>query len=300
LDDCAEIGVRGISLVSDGESTMNPHYVYFINYCKSKGIDVAMGSNGYLLTKDVLEKILPDMTYLRFNITAGEPKRYAKIHGVPESWFHQVCRNIKDAMEIKKKHNLPVTIGMQMVLLPKYADQIIPLAKLGKQLHPDYLVIKHCTDDEKGSLGVDYGGYKNLYDTLKESETYSDESYLVKVKWSKIEAEGKRDYEQCYGVPFHLQISGSGLVAPCGSLFNEKYKKYHIGNFVDQRFKDIVFSDKYWKIMDELASDKFNAKTMCACLCLQHKTNEVLDKYKKGEISLEKPESSIPMHLNFI
>ena len=39
---------------------------------------------------------------------------------------------------IKKKNNLSVTIGMQMVLMPKDADQIIPLAKLGKELRPDY------------------------------------------------------------------------------------------------------------------------------------------------------------------
>ena len=35
------------------------------------------------------------------------------------------------------------------------------LAKLGKKLRPDYLVIKHCSDDEDGSLGVNYDGYDN-------------------------------------------------------------------------------------------------------------------------------------------
>ena len=41
-----------------------------------------------------------------------------------------------------------------------------------------------------------------------------------------------------------IQISGSGLVAPCGGLFNEKYKKFHIGNICDTRFKDIWQSEK--------------------------------------------------------
>ena len=300
LDDCAQMGVRGISLVSDGESTVNPIFADSIVYGFQKGISMAMGTNGYILNKEILEKILPAMTYLRFNITAGEPKRYAQIHGVPEKWYYQVIQNIKDAMEIKRKNNLEVTIGLQMVLTPQYEDQIIPLAKLGKELRPDYLVIKHCTDDESGSLGVDYSGYKKTYETLKEAETYSDEGYLVKVKWSKIEAEGQREYERCYGTPLHLQISGSGLVAPCGGLFNEKYKRYHIGNFVDTRFKDIVFSDRYWEVMKELESERFNAKTMCACLCLQHKTNEILDQYKKGLIELNQPTGPRPQHINFI
>jgi len=300
IDDCAEIGVKGISLVSDGESTINPAYVHTITYGHSKGISMASGTNGYLLTEDVLEEILPCLTYLRFNITAGEPKRFGEIMGVKEEWFYQVKANIQKAVEIKKKRNLDVTIGLQMVLMPEFADQIIPLTKLGKELRPDYLVIKHCSDDEFGSLGVQYDKYKEMYDLLKEAESYSDEEYLVKVKWSKIEAEGKREYSQCFGPPFILQISGSGLIAPCGMLFNERYDKFHIGNIVTDSFKDIVFSDRYWEVMNELSSPRFNAKTMCGTLCLQHKTNEILDGINKGNIELKAPQGQMPQHINFI
>lgn len=300
LDDCAEIGVKGISFVSDGESTLSPSCVYSIKYGHNKGISMALGTNGYLLTEDILKEILPCLTYLRFNISAGEPKRYAEIMGVPEEWFYRVKENIKKAIEIKKQRGLSVTIGMQMVLRPEFADQILPLARLGKEIRPDYLVIKHCSDDENGALKVDYKEYKNLYDILKTAEQLSDDKYLVKAKWSKIKSEGKRDYERCYGAPFLLQLSGSGLVAPCGCLFNEKYKKYHIGNFIDTPFREIVFSDRYWEIMNELASSEFNAKTMCGTLCVQDKVNEALDKYKKGSIQLDKPTGDPPMHINFI
>lgn len=300
LDDCAEIGVRGISLVSDGESTINPIFPDVILYCKAKGVSMALATHGLMLTRSVLEKILPALTYLRFNISAAEPKRYAQIHGVPAEWYFKVIQNIKDAIIIKRNKRLDVTIGLQMVLTPNYGDQILPLARLTKELTPDYLIIKHCTDDEAGSLGIDYNAYEKLYGTLKEAEKLSDESCIIKVKWSKITARGQRGYERCYGPPFHLQISGSGLVAPCGGFFNEKYKRYHIGNFVDSRFKDIVFSDRYWEVMAELASERFNAKTMCACLCLQHKSNEVLDNYKKGQIDLKKPEGPPPIHIDFI
>jgi len=300
LDDCARIGVKAISFVSDGESSISPAYAFSIKYGHQKGISMASGTNGYVLTEDMLKEILPCLTYLRFNISAGKPKRFSEIMGVPEKWFGQVVGNIKKAIEIKKKDRLPVTIGMQMVLMPEFKDQVLPLARLGKELRPDYLVIKHCSDDESGALGVNYSGYKELYGLLKEAEALSDDDYLVKIKWSKIESEGKRDYEQCYGAPFLLQLSGSGLVAPCGCLFNEKYKKYHIGNIIDQSFGDIVFSDRYWEVMNELASPRFNARTMCGTLCVQHKVNEALDKYKKGLIKLDKPSGEPPVHLNFI
>jgi MoaA/NifB/PqqE/SkfB family radical SAM enzyme len=300
LDDCKEIGVKGISLVSDGESTLSPVFVDSIVHGSKNGINMAVGTNAYVLNERKLEEILPHLTYLRVNISAGEPKRYAQIMGVREDSFHRVCENIRTMMRIKKEKNLNVTIGLQMVLMPQDADQIMPLARLGKELRPDYLVIKHCSDNEDGFLGVDYSGYKKLYDTLHEAESLSDEGYQVTVKWSKIQDEGTRSYQRCYGAPFLLQISGSGLVAPCGMFFNEQYKKFHIGNICTERFKDMFYGEKYWEVMNYLASPDFNAQKMCGTLCLQHKVNEFLDGRQKGQIGVAKPTGITPEHLNFV
>lgn len=237
LDDAAEIGVRAVSFVSDGESTCSPYLYDAILRGKANNLDMALGTNGYLLREDKLAEVLSSLTYLRFNISAAEPERYAQIMGCKEECFAKVCNIVRECVRIKKESNLPVTIGLQMVLLPSFADQIIPLAKIGKDLGVDYLVIKHCSDDENGSLGVDYSRYFSLVSTLKEAEGLSTDKYLVRAKWSKILSGGGRKYKQCYGPAFIMQFSGSGLVAPCGMLFNKKYKSFHIGNIVDTPFK---------------------------------------------------------------
>lgn len=301
LDDAAEIGVKGISLVSDGESTCSPHYKDAILRGAENGVDMALGTNGALLNEEVLESILPVLTYLRFNISAGEPERYAHIMGTKIENFHAVSDNIRKAVEIKRKGNLPVTIGLQMVLMPEFSDQIMPLTELGKELGVDYLVIKHTSDDEFGSLGIDYSKYHDMVEILKEAEGKSTESYLVKTKWSKILSDGKRSYSKCYGPPFIIQLSGSGLVAPCGMLFNDRYKeKYHIGNIAEKSFKEIWESDRYWEVMDRIASDEFDAKTMCGTLCLQHKVNEMLYKIKEEGSAFPESSEEPPMHINFI
>jgi len=301
LEDCAEIGVKGISLVSDGESTISPVFVDTVTRGSELGLSMATGTNGFVLTRRRLEEVLPHLTYLRINISAGEKERYAEIMGVKEKWFDRVCQNITDMVEIKRRDNLNVTIGLQMVLMPEYADQVLPLARLGKKLRPDYLIIKHCSDDEDGTLGVDYSGYEKVYDTLHQAESLSDDEYKVVVKWSKIKANGERSYQRCYGAPFMLQMSGSGLVAPCGMLFNERYKKFHIGNICETRFRDIWASDRYWEVMNYLASPKFNAQKMCGSLCLQHKVNETLDEYQKGRFAFpDLIKKSPPQHINFI
>ena len=302
LEDCAEIGVKGISFVSDGESTISPVFTDACKYGHELGLSMAVGTNAFVLTKNRLEDVMPYLTYLRVNFSAGEKKRYAEIMGVKESSYDRVCQNIRDMVEIKKQNNLKVTIGMQMVLMPEDADQIIPLAKLGKELRPDYVIIKHCSDNEDGGLGILYDEYEKLYPLLKEAEGYSAETYKCVIKWSKIKDKGnnKRSYQRCYGAPFMIQLSGSGLVAPCGGLFNEKYKKFHIGNICETRFKDIWKSDKYWEVMNYLSSPKFNAQKMCASLCLQHKVNESLDNYVKGKGDLNQPDTESPEHINFI
>ena len=50
-----------------------------------------------------------------------------------------------------------------MVLLPEFKDEILPFAKLAVDLGVDYGVIKHCSDDEFGTLGVDYSKYEDMY-----------------------------------------------------------------------------------------------------------------------------------------
>lgn len=300
LDDAAEIGVKAVSFVSDGESTCSPHLYDAILRGRRNGLDMALGTNGYLLKDERLGEVLPALTYLRFNISAADRDRYAQIHGCPTECYDKVLATVRKSVEIKKKEKLPVTLGLQMVLLPEFRDQIIPLARLGRELGVDYLVIKHCSDDENSSLGVDYSRYEVLVDVLKEAEELSSGDYLVRAKWSKILSGGKRCYSRCYGPPFIMQFSGSGLVAPCGMLFNSRYRKYHIGNIAETSFKELWKGERYWEVVRLIASEQFDARSMCGSLCLQHKVNEYLWALKQGSALPSRKTGLPPMHINFI
>jgi len=300
LDDAALIGVKAISFVGDGESSCSPHLYDAIARGKANGLDMALGTNGYLLKEEKLEEMLAGLSYLRFNISAGEPARYAQIMGSDEEAFHKVRAIIRKCVEIKKAGKLSVTLGLQMVLMPDFKDQILPLAWLAKELGADYLVIKHCSDNEAGALGVAYSEYDGLFPLLKQAEVMSDERTLIKVKWSKILSRGIRRYQQCFGPPFIIQLSGSGLVAPCGMLFNRKFRKYHIGNIVDTPFREIWKSERYWEVMGLIASPKFNIRNMCGTLCLQDRVNESLWDLKQGPAVLRKIPGPEPLHKNFI
>jgi MoaA/NifB/PqqE/SkfB family radical SAM enzyme len=283
LEDAAAIGVKGVSLISDGESTGVPYYAESIKYGASLGLQMGISSNGVTLTRDVLEDILPSLSYLRYNFSGGKRKRYAEIMGLKQIWFDRVVSSVKTSMEIKRRDNLPCTVNMQFVVRPVDGDQIVPFAKLAAEIRPDYGILKHCSDSSTNDLGVDYRKYSELFPLFQEAEGYSDKDFRIAVKWSRIQDEGKRDYQRCYGPPFILQMSGNGLIAPCGQKFNSKYQKFHMGRLSEMRFRDIFKSDRYWDIINYLASEDFDAQKDCGENCLQTNSNSWLNRYVNGQ-----------------
>jgi MoaA/NifB/PqqE/SkfB family radical SAM enzyme len=303
LDDFAEVGIRSVSLVSDGESTLSPAYVPFIQHAASLGIDVGNATNAWEWGPEKVDAILPHMTWIRFTVAAGRPESYAKImYKGPEHTevFDKAMRNIKYAVDLKKKLGLSVTLGIQMVLMPDLKDEIIPFAQLGLDLGVDYAVIKHCSDDEQGTLGIDYSQYEALHPLLEQAEAMSNEQTKVIVKWNKIKDGDKPSYKRFYGPQFLLQISGSGLVAPSGMFFNARYSKLHIGNFTEERFKEIFKSENYWRAMNYLASPAFDAQTMMGTLPIQHYVSAALDDHIKGSRKIQPGSGILPMHSNFL
>ncbi len=303
LDDFAEIGVKGVSLISDGESTISKAYVPFIQHAAKVGIDVGNATNGWEWEPEKIDQVLPYLKWVRFTVAAGTPEGYSKImFKGPEHTkvFDRAMSHIKYAVELKKKLKLNVTLGIQMVLMPEFKDEIIPFSKLAVDLGVDYGVIKHCSDDEFGSLGVDYSKYEAMYDLLNQAEKLSNENTKIVIKWSKIKDKGIPTYNRFYGPEFLLQISGSGLVAPSGMFFNARYSKFHMGNFTDERFINIFKSDRYRKIMDYLASPAFDAQTMMGTLPIQHYVSQALDNHLKGVSKISKAKGPEPLHVNFL
>lgn len=303
LDDFAEIGIKSVSLVSDGESTLSKAYVPFIQHAANLGIDVANATNGWEFEKEKVDQVLPHMTWIRFTVAAGTPEGYSKImYKGPEHTevFDRAMKNIRYAVELKKKLNLNVTLGIQMVLMPDFKDEILPFAKLAVDLGVDYGVIKHCSDDEVGTLGVDYSKYEEMFPLIEEAELMSNDQTKIIAKWNKIKDKGVSSYNRLYGPQFLLQLSGSGLIAPAGQFFNARYSKFHMGNLTEERFIDIFKSERYEKIMDYIASPNFDAQNMMGTLPITHYINVALNDHITGKARIIPNNGPKPLHVNFL
>ena len=91
-------------------------------------------------------------------------------------------RSVEKAIFIDDKSEGTSSAGREN----EFKDEILPFAQLGVDLGVDYAVIKHCSDDEEGSLGVDYSKYEDMYPLMEQAEKLSNDQTKVIVKWSKI------------------------------------------------------------------------------------------------------------------
>lgn len=288
MREAGEIGVRSMSFIGEAEPLLNPHVYEAIIEGKKAGVDISLGTNGILYDKGKYgEEALEYLTWIRFNISAASDESYRRIHSSKE--FSAAVEKIKFCVATKAKKNLTVTIGLQMVLTPSNVDQVVPLAKLGKGIGVDYLVVKQCGDSVDNYLGIykKLDEYDKFVDMLKEAEDISSNCYNVIVKWGKIANKGKRNYDQCFGAPFLLYSSGDGKLYPCGAFFDYKEDEYRMGNLIKQSFKEIFESDRYWDVIERIK--RIDVHKECYVHCKTHNINEFLWKLKHP-----------PKHVNFV
>ena len=294
IEDCGRLGVKSIGFIGDGEPTLNPAMYDATVLAGQNGIDTSMATNGLLLDMDRAHDLLSNMSWIRFNLSAGTAEGFNRVHQSKEKNFHELTEKISELVKIKKANNYKCTIGLQMVLIPECYDQVIAEAELGAKLGVDYFVIKHCSDSEYKEIGVNYEDYATISDVLTQAETFSNDEYVVQVKWNKIGAAketelykgGFRKYDVCYGTPFLLQISGNGKVYPCGPFFNKE--RFYIGDLHDGSFHDLVMSDRYWAVHKDIA-ESVDVHKDCAIGCRQDYVNKFLWDIKNP-----------PEHINFI
>lgn len=246
---------------------------------------MAMATNGTLIKKNKIKNMLEAFTWMRFNISAANRETYSTIH--KKDLFDTVVENIRACVETKKKYKLKTTIGTQIIVMHENVDEIIPLAKLGKELGIDYLVIKPCsnTQDKRiKALSKEYLEMNNIY---REAEKYSDAKYNVLIKWSKFKNVGLCDFSRCRGTQFIIAISGRGDVAPCGHLLGYRKDEFKMGNIIEQPLKNIIAEERYWNVQNRV--QEIDVNTECESNCLHYYMNSFLER-------LNNP----PDHINFI
>ncbi len=285
IQDCADIGVKGIVFGGDGEAMLHPGIYDVVSAGAQAGIDMHLMTNGIIMKEKRLKEFLESLIFIKFNICAATPKKYSLVMGTSEKLYYKAYENIKKCVEIKKKYNLNVTLGIQMLLIYDCIDEIVAFAKMGKELGVDYSVIKQCSESdgiELKLIGDDIEQYLPLFE---EAKSYAGDNYDVIIKTKKMQL-FERNYDQCFGCEFLATIDGAGNYTNCGNFYGQK--DFTIGNITENSFKELVFSNRQREVMNRV-SNELDVHTQCGRKCRQNEINEFL-------WTLKNP----PQHINSI
>lgn len=272
IADAVDIGVKAISFAGDGEPMLHPGVYEAVDAGFRNGIDMAVSTNGVVMNHGKLGRFLGALKWIRFHIGAANAEKYAHVMRTDRKIYSRVIDNIRQCVTEKSRYGLKVTIGIQMILTHESIDQVVPFAKLGKELEVDYAVVKQCS--EKSGIrqynSIDH--YKEYEDLFIEAESLSDSVYNMIIKRRKLN-DGIRGYNRCYGCEFLSQISGTGDVYACGNYFGRK--DLRIGNIIEESYKDIVFGKRYKEVMDRVKGT-IDVHKECGQKCRLNEINEFL------------------------
>lgn len=277
---CEAHGLKSVLLAGTGEPLLYPGFSELVNTLKGYGIDIALSTNGVLLTEEKVDACLSALSWIRFSVSGGTEETYHRIQRGKDGDLKRVFDNIQYAAELKKKNKLDVVLNVQIVMIPDNADEILPLARKVKELGADNFIVKSC--------GTNAGMKNKIKDTV--SEAFYTNQIMLREELKKLEDEhftaiyrdervknifNKKNYTECYASPFHAFLASDGGVYPCCHL--PGLTPYCFGNMNEISLRDI-FLDRAGErrsVLQKLSDQKLGP---CTSACKLDVMNQYLEK----------------------
>ncbi len=213
-------GIRSVLLAGTGEPLLYKDFSEVVGEMKALDIDIALSTNGVLLTPEKSKECLKNLSWIRFSVSGGTEATYKKIHRGKDGDLQRVFDNIAYASELKKKENYSTRLNVQIVMIPDNQSEILTLAKEVKKAGADCLIVKSCGSGQgmKNTIGADldkdfFLELKDISDKLSE---FNSDSFQTVFRYERIENQFvERNNKECYASPFHAFIGADSVVYPC-------------------------------------------------------------------------------------
>ncbi|MCE4628081.1 MAG: radical SAM protein [Desulfurococcales archaeon] len=110
VDELDRAGVAAVAL-SGGEPTIHPHFLRIVEELSSRGIYVAVATNGTRFAKkEFLEKaVKAGVRYVEVSVDSAKPKKHDRFRGVPGAW-EKAVQALRNAVELGVSNGMAVTI----------------------------------------------------------------------------------------------------------------------------------------------------------------------------------------------
>ena len=294
LEDMGSNGVKSIMYAGEGEPLIHKQINEIVAKTKEVGIDVSFTTNAVAMNDRFIENSLQHTSWVKVSLNGGSAKSYAQVHQTREIDFQRVINNLKKAVEFRNKNKLNCTIGVQSVLLPENADEMVNLGKIIRdEIGADYFVIKPFSQ-EPSSINILYEDIDYSSMTLRANEkrlkALETENFKVSYRsetMSNYHEDQKNRYTTCYSTPIYMAyLMAEGSVYGCKDHLLDPNFCY--GNINKNTFSEIWKGERRRKGIEYVLNELDVSK--CRINCRMDKVNRYLFDLKEGKVD----------HMNFI
>lgn len=287
LKDISVRGAKSIMFAGEGEPLLHKDIAELAAYAKNSGLDAAITTNGVLLSKELSDKIIKHLSWLRISLNAGTDRTYSLIHRTNAEDFDRVIGNIREAVRLKKKKGYHCTIGVQFLLLGENYKEVSILAKTLQKIGSGYLIIKPYSQHPLSVNRLkDAFNYKQFLFLEEELKKYAKGGFrIIFRKNTMLKIDEQKPYKKCFGLPFWAYLSSKGDLYACSAFLGDE--RFCYGNIYKESFRNIWKGNKRKKIM-QMMKDGWDIKN-CREVCR-------LDEINRYLWNLKNP----PAHVNFI
>ena len=277
IPEMAALGVKSVMFAGEGEPLLYQHINELTDLANDAGLDTAFTTNGVKLTGQFVESTMSRVSWIKVSFNAGTAETYSRIHRTSPDDYRKVINNIQKAVRRRQENNWPVTIGLQILLLPENAHEVETLAALCRdEIGVDYLVVKpysqHHSSITQKYKDINYHNYINLAEKL---ETFNSKHFKVFFRSNTMRkhAEQERRYDRCHATPFFWSyIMANGDVYSCSAYLGDE--NFRLGNLQEKTFEEIWAGERRKKNLLHL-QNTLNI-TDCRTNCRMDEVNQYL------------------------
>lgn len=288
FSEVADAGANAILVQGTGEPLLHKALPEAIKVGAGKGLSIGISTNGVLLKKELQEKILEHLVYIRFSALDNNSVRYSYLHGCPEKQCDSLNRNIENAVIFREKNNLSLALFATVYVFQDNFCDLYEIVKFYKKIGLDYIVVQEATYTNyspvgKGKYVSDEYSENEINDLKAKILTLNDSKFEVKIRFpindeTYIVGMNKKVWinHYCQGINFYTIISSDGEVYPCWRMWGKK--EYSYGSLYENTFEQIWYSEKQ-KTIKRYINTTPPVGDECT-VCNLTKLNEILYRYK--------------------
>ena len=247
--------LRKISLVGVGEPLMNAELFDMIRFAKSRNMRIGFTTNGMLLVKKNIGKILdskPD--WVNISIDGATKKTYEDIRVGAD--FNVVIANVKELARVVKNTGIELSIwflGMKDNIeeLPLMVKLVLGLGVKHLNMQSVHNWGKKEWEERLGAQRIN-SDFAKLKDAILKTECLAKESDIrfnyVNIPFKKPKRTCQWPWKSCY-------ITADGFVTPC-CIHGSDPGVINFGNILEKSFVEIWNSAEYREFRRMLKSEK--------------------------------------------